>query len=209
MSETLMNASTRADGERRPGTVGQPLDGVELRLLDDDGNVLDAADDETIGEIAIRGPNLFTGYLNRPEATAAAFRDGRFLTGDLATLSEDGFVRIVGRRSTDLIKSGGYKIGAGEVEGALLEHPAVREVAVAGEADPDLGERLVAWVVLREGAQASADELISHSGDYLAGHKRPRDVRFVAGLPRNAMGKVVKAELRKLPPCPPSSPPAS
>ena len=95
----------------------------------------------------MRGPNLFTGYLNRPDATAEAMRDGWFFTGDLATRAPDGYIRIVGRRSTDLIKSGGYKVGAGEIEDALLEHPAVAEAAVTGEPDADLGERIVAWVV--------------------------------------------------------------
>ena len=154
MSETLMNTSIRADGDRRAGYVGPPLDGVEIRLLDDDGEPIDAADDETIGEIAVRGPNLFLEYLNRPDATAEAVQDGWFRTGDLATRAPDGYIRIVGRRATDLIKSGGYKIGAGEIEGALLEHPGVREAAVTGEPDPDLGERIVAWIVPGEGAVA-------------------------------------------------------
>ena len=154
MSETLMNTSIRADGDRRAGYVGPPLDGVEIRLLDDEGAPIDGADDETIGEIAVRGPNLFLEYLNRPDATAEALRDGWFRTGDLATRAPDGYIRIVGRRATDLIKSGGFKIGAGEIEGALLEHPDVREAAVTGEPDPDLGERIVAWIVARRGRRA-------------------------------------------------------
>jgi malonyl-CoA/methylmalonyl-CoA synthetase len=190
-----MNVAVRAAEERRPGYVGRPLDGVELRILDDDGAVLDVWDDETIGEIAVRGPNLFTGYLNRPDATAEAMRDGWFHTGDMATRAGDGYIRIVGRRSTDLIKSGGFKIGAGEVEGALLEHHAVAEAAVRGEPDDDLGERVVAWVVLRPGEAATADELVAHASTLLASHTRPREVHFVAELPRNAMGKVVKKEL--------------
>ena len=197
MTETLMNTAVRADGERAPGYVGPPLPGVELRLLDDDRNVIEALDDETIGEIALRGPNLFTGYLNRPDATADAFDDGWFLTRDLATRRADGYVRrIVGRRSTDLIKSGGYRIGAGEVEGVLLEHPAVAEAAVKGLPDPDLGERVVAWVALRPGSAATADELIDHAAALLSTHKRPREIRFVDALPRNPMGKVVKAQLQ-------------
>jgi malonyl-CoA/methylmalonyl-CoA synthetase len=196
MTETLMNAAVRADGERRPGSVGGPLPGVEVRLLDDDGGVLDVADDETIGEVAVRGPNLFAGYLNRPDATAEAMRDGWFITGDLATRAPDGYLRLVGRRSTDLIKTGGYKVGAGEVEGALLEHPGVAEVAVTGEPDDDLGERIVAWVVADGDARPSARELADHVAGLLTPHKRPRDVRFLDELPRNAMGKVVKARLR-------------
>jgi malonyl-CoA/methylmalonyl-CoA synthetase len=196
LTETLMNTAVRADGERRPGYVGPAVEGVELRLLDDDGAELDASDDETIGEVAVRGPNLFAGYLNRPDATAEAVRDGWFHTGDLATRSPDGYWRIVGRRSTDLIKTGGYKVGAGEVETALLEHPAVAEAAVVGEPDDDLGERIVAFVVAEAPSEPpEARELVDHVASQLAPHKRPRDVRFVEELPRNAMGKVVKSRL--------------
>jgi malonyl-CoA/methylmalonyl-CoA synthetase len=193
MTETLMNTAQRADGQDpEPGTVGTPLDGVELRLVDDSGEVIDGSDGETIGEIQVRGENLFLGYLNRPDATAAAFRDGWFQTGDMATRGSGGAIRIVGRRATDLIKSGGYKIGAGEIEVCLRDHPAVADAAVTGEADDDLGERVVAWVVLRDGASASDAELIDHVAGALAPHKRPRVVRFVDDLPRNELGKVQK-----------------
>jgi malonyl-CoA/methylmalonyl-CoA synthetase len=195
MTETLMNTGVRASGERRPGYVGPPLKDVEVRLVDDDGNPIEAADDETIGEIHVRGPNLFLEYLNRPDATAEAMTDGWFRTGDLATRAPDGYVRIVGRRATDLIKSGGFKIGAGEIEGALLEHPAVKEAAVTGEPDPDLGERIVAWIVTAEGQSPSEDELAGHVADLLTPHKRPRVVRFLDQLPRNEMGKVQKKRL--------------
>ena len=195
MTETLMNVAVRVDEPRDPGYVGRPLPGVEVRLVDDDRAPLDVDDDETIGELVVRGPNLFLEHLNRPDATAEALRDGWFFTGDLATRRSDGYIRIVGRRTTDLIKSGGYKIGAGEIETALLEHPAVAEVAVAGRPDPDLGERVAAWVVREPGADASADELSRHVAELLASHKRPREVHFVDELPRNAMGKVVKQRL--------------
>jgi malonyl-CoA/methylmalonyl-CoA synthetase len=195
MTETLMNVGVRADGERLPGYVGLPVPGVEVRLVDDDGVPIEGSDDETIGEIAIRGPNLFTGYLNRPDATAEAVRDGWFQTGDLATRAPSGYIRIVGRRATDLIKSGGYKIGAGEIEGALLEHPGVAEAAVAARPDPDLGERVAAWIVRAPGTAATADDLIAHVGRLLAPHKRPREVHFVSELPRNEMGKVLKKAL--------------
>jgi malonyl-CoA/methylmalonyl-CoA synthetase len=195
MTETLMNTGVRAAGDRRPGYVGPPLDGIDIRLLDDDGNVLEEADDETVGEITVRGPNLFLEYLNRPDATAEAMRDGWFLTGDLATRAPDGYIRIVGRRATDLIKSGGFKIGAGEIEGALLEHPDVQEAAVTGEADPDLGERIVAWIVPRPGCSPSAEELSNHVAGLLTPHKRPRVVHFLTELPRNEMGKVQKRRL--------------
>jgi malonyl-CoA/methylmalonyl-CoA synthetase len=195
MTETLMICSVRADGDRRAGYVGLPLDGVEVALLDDDGRPMETSDDETIGDVAVRSPSLFTEYLNQPDATDSAMRDGWFITGDLATRASDGYIRVVGRRSTDLVKSGGFKIGAGEIEGALLEHPSVLEAAVTGEPDPDLGERVVAWIVPRPGATADARELIDHVAELLSPHKRPRDVRFLGELPRNAMGKVRKTEL--------------
>ena len=192
MTETLMNTSVRADGERKPGTVGVPLRGVELRLVGDAGEAID--DVETVGEIQVRGPNLFTEYLNRPDATEAAFDGGWFRTGDMATRDTDGYVKIVGRKATDLIKSGGYKIGAGEIENALLEHPGVAEAAVTGEPDDDLGERIVAWIV-PSGAPPAADELADHVAKLLAPHKRPRVVRYLDALPRNDMGKVMKRAL--------------
>ena len=195
MTETLMNCAVRASGDRRPGTVGPPLDGVELRLIDDDGATIEASDDETVGEILVRGPNLFLEYLNRPDATAEAVRDGWFHTGDVAVRAPDGYVRIVGRRSVDLIKSGGYKIGAGEIENALVEHPGVAEAAVTGEPDPDLGERIVAWIVPSE-ERPPEQELIDHVARLLSPHKRPRVVRYLDQLPRNDMGKVMKRDLK-------------
>ena len=193
MTETLMNCSVRSSGDRRPGFVGLPLPGVDLRVVDDDGRPVESPD--VIGEVEIRGPNLFLGYLNRADATAEAMRDGWFRTGDMATRAEDGYVRLVGRRSTDLIKTAGYRVGAGEVEGALLEHPGVAEAAVTGEPDDDLGERIVAWVVPAPGAEPTAEELAAHVAGLLTAHKRPRDVRFLEALPRNDMGKVLKTAL--------------
>jgi malonyl-CoA/methylmalonyl-CoA synthetase len=199
MSETLMIASTRVDGERRPGSVGTPLDGVEVSVRDDDGSEITPGA-ESIGEVHVRGQNVMLGYLNRPDATAEAFTaDGFFRTGDLAVRSSDGLITIVGRRATDLIKSGGFKIGAGEIESALLEHPAVAEAAVRGLPDPDLGERVCAWIVLRPGATATAGELTNHVAQALTPHKRPRSVVMVDALPRNAIGKVLKRELEEAP----------
>ncbi|QHZ00137.1 Long-chain-fatty-acid--CoA ligase [Streptomyces sp. S4.7] len=196
MTETLMNTSVRADGEPRAGTVGVPLAGVALRLVDETGAEIAAYDGDTVGEIQVRGPNLFTEYLNRPDATDAAFDDGWFRTGDMAIRDPDGYVRIVGRKATDLIKSGGYKIGAGEIENVLLEHPGVREAAVTGEPDEDLGERIVAWIVPAQAeAPPSAEELAAHVGAQLASHKRPRTVRYLDALPRNDMGKIMKRAL--------------
>ncbi len=201
LTETIMNCAVRADAECRPGSVGPPLPGVDVRLVDDDGADLPSdAGPDAIGEVVVRGPNLFLGYLNRPDATAAVMRKGWFHTGDLATRSTDGSLRIVGRRATDLIKTGGYKVGAGEVEAALMEHPSVAEAAVTGEPDERLGERIVAWVVVRDvdrDADApSAKDLEDHVAALLAPHKRPREVRFVHALPRNEMGKVRKALLK-------------
>ncbi|MDW4910165.1 acyl-CoA synthetase [Streptomyces sp. ADMS] len=208
MTETLMlcssrwtppdpRPSVRADGEPRAGTVGVPLPGVELRLVEEDGAPITAYDGETVGEIQVRGPNLFTEYLNRPDATAAAFTaDGWFRTGDMAVRDPDGHVRIVGRKATDLIKSGGYKIGAGEIENALLEHAGVREAAVTGEPDADLGERIVAWIVpVDPQSPPDATELANHVAGRLAPHKRPRVVRYLDALPRNDMGKIMKRAL--------------
>ncbi|WP_055599236.1 acyl-CoA synthetase [Streptomyces aureus] len=196
MTETLMNTSVLPGGEPRPGTVGPPLAGVDLRLVDEDGSVLEELDGETVGEVQVRGPNLFSGYLNRPDATAAAFDGDWFRTGDMAVREADGAVRLVGRKATDLIKSGGYKIGAGEIENALLDHPGVREAAVTGEPDPDLGERIVAWVVPEDGEKPpTAEELADHVAGLLAPHKRPRVVRHLDALPRNDLGKVLKKAL--------------
>ncbi|OEJ62002.1 acyl-CoA synthetase [Streptomyces agglomeratus] len=196
MTETLMNTSVRADGEPRPGTVGLPLDGVEVRLVGESGDEITAYDGESIGEIQVRGANLFTDYLNRPDATAAAFDGDWFRTGDMATRDPDGYVRIVGRKATDLIKSGGYKIGAGEIENALLDHPGVREAAVTGEPDADLGERIVAWIVPADSEHPPAlDELARHVAGQLSAHKRPRELRLLDALPRNDMGKVMKRAL--------------
>jgi malonyl-CoA/methylmalonyl-CoA synthetase len=197
LTETLMNTGTRLGDPVIPGRVGPPLPNIEVQLIAEDGTTIEDSDDETIGEVAVRGPNVFTGYLNRPDATEEAMRDGWFMTGDMATRNEAGSIKLVGRKSTDLIKSGGYRIGAGEIEGALLEHPAVSEVAVTARPDDDLGERIVAWVVAEPGHTATAEELESHVATLLTRHKRPREVIFIEELPRNAMGKVMKRELRE------------
>lgn len=190
-SESLITISTRADGERRPGWVGLPLSGVQTRVLDDDGGAV-PHDGETVGKLHVRGPMMFDGYLNRPDATAAAFdADGWYRTGDVAVIDGGGMHRIVGRESVDLIKSGGYRIGAGEIETALLGHPGVQEAAVVGMPDADLGQRIVAYIV----GSANGDELIDYVAQQLSVHKRPREVRVVDALPRNAMGKVLKKEL--------------
>jgi fatty acid CoA ligase FadD36 len=193
MTETLITVSTRAaDPDRRPGVVGLPLDGVATRLVGEDGAAV-PADGSSIGELQVRAATVFSGYLGRPEANATCFtEDGWFRTGDLAVIEPDGTHRIVGRASTELIKSGGYRIGAGEVENALLSHPAVREAAVIGVPDEDLGQRIAAFVVA-EGVGET--ELCDFVAKTLSVHKRPRSVSFVDELPRNAMGKVRKDRL--------------
>jgi len=191
MTETLITLSTRADGERRPGWVGLPIDGVRTRLVGEDGALI-PHDGETLGELHVAGATLFDGYLHRADATAASMDGEWFRTGDAAVIGADGFHRIVGRQSMDIIKTGGYKVGAGEVETTLLGHPSVIEVAVVGVADDDLGQRIVAYVV-GEGIDAAA--LIEHVAGTLSVHKRPREVRVVDALPRNAMGKVQKGLL--------------
>ena len=198
MTETLMNT---VDPRRRRAparaTSGRRCDGVELRLVDDDGDTLETPTTRRSARSTVRGPEPL------PRVPEPPRRDRRGVpptagssTGDLATRAPDGYIRIVGRRATDLIKSGGFKIGAGEIEGALLEHPAVAEVAVTGEPDPDLGERIVAWVVAVDGRRRpAATSSPTTSPACSTPHKRPRVVRFVDELPRNAMGKVQKARL--------------
>jgi fatty acid CoA ligase FadD36 len=188
MTETLITVSTRADGERRPGWVGLPIKGVESRFVDDAGQPL-TPDGSSIGELKIRGTTMFDEYLNRPDATAESFDGDWFRTGDAVVIDDGGFHRIVGRQSIDIIKTGGFKVGAGEVEAALMTHPAVVECAVVGASDSDLGQRIVAYVVASD---VDGTILIEHVAALLSVHKRPREVRIVDALPRNAMGKVQK-----------------
>ncbi|MFN8217877.1 MAG: AMP-binding protein [Solirubrobacterales bacterium] len=193
MTETMITIAARGDGPRRAGSVGVPVPGVDVRLVDDRGAALAAG---AVGEIEVRGPTLFDGYLGLPEESRASLREGWFRTGDLAIRDRDGSFRLVGRRDTDLIKTGGYRVGAGEVEAALLEHPGVAEAAVTGVPDPDLGERIVAWVVAADAAAPpAAEELTEHVAATLSPHKRPREIRFRDSLPRGSMGKVQKSRL--------------
>jgi len=209
MTETLITVATRANGRRRAGYVGVPIQGVRTRLRDEAGREV-PHDGESVGDLQVTGPTLFDGYVGRADATAEAFTaDGWFKTGDVATIDPDGTHRIVGRASVDLIKSGGFRIGAGEIESVLLGHPAVAECAVIGRPDPDLGQRIVAFVVSSDGQRQCDDATGGHDVDdrALAGeltdlvvrelsmHKRPREVVFVDSLPRNEMGKVQKTRL--------------
>jgi len=183
MTETLMNVSNPYEGERRPGTVGLPLPGVELRL--DGGHE---------GEVMLRGPNVFAGYWRNPDATAEAIdASGWFHTGDLGSYDERGYLRIEGR-TKELIITGGYNVYPREVEELLLEHPAVAEVAVVGTPSEEWGEVVTAYVVA-SGEPPAPDDLLAFTADRLASFKRPRSVRYVDKLPRNALGKVLKHEL--------------
>jgi fatty acid CoA ligase FadD36 len=193
MTETLITLSTRADGERRPGSVGVPVAGVRTRLVSETGAAV-PHDAESLGELQVSGPMLSDGYLGRPDADAESrTADGWFRTVDVAVIAPDGFHRIVGRASVDLIKSGGFRIGAGEVEAALRDHPAVRDAAVVGAPDADLGQAIVAFVVL--GGAVTGDELTAFVAERLSVHKRPRRVVLVDELPCNALGKVLKQQL--------------
>ncbi|MGY6549630.1 MAG: malonate--CoA ligase [Roseinatronobacter sp.] len=193
MTETNMLTSNPLEGPRRPGTVGPALPGVDLRITDPDtGTVLDAG---APGMIEVRGPNVFQGYWNMPEKTAAEFRDGWFITGDLGMVDADGYVSIVGR-AKDLIISGGYNVYPKEIEQVLDALPDVRESAVIGLPHPDLGEAVVA-VLATEGAGPSEDALRRAVETRLARYKQPRHYLRVRELPRNTMGKVQKAALRQ------------
>jgi malonyl-CoA/methylmalonyl-CoA synthetase len=194
MTEIGMALSNPYDGERRPGTVGSPLPGVEVRLVAEDGA---AARPGEPGEIQVRGSNVFREYRGLPEATAATFVDGWFRTGDVAVV-EDGYYRILGRTSTDIIKSGGYKLSALEIESVLLDHPDVAECAVVGVPDETWGEAVAAVVVARVERTLDEDSLRQFCRERLSPYKLPRRWLAVGGLPRNAMGKVVKPEVAKL-----------
>ncbi|HEY7355959.1 MAG TPA: acyl-CoA synthetase [Ktedonobacterales bacterium] len=190
MTETIMNLTNPYEGERRAGTVGGPFPGQEARVVD--ARTRQPLPAGEIGEIEVRGPHVFAGYWNRPDATAEAFSaDGWFKTGDLGWCSEDGYYTITGR-ARELIISGGYNVYPREVEDVLAAHPAIAEVAVIGQPDADLGEQVVAVVVPREGQRPDADELIAFCRERLASYKKPRLVVFVEALPRNALGKVQK-----------------
>ncbi|ASJ73928.1 malonate--CoA ligase [Granulosicoccus antarcticus] len=194
MTETCMITSNPYDGERRPGAVGMPLPGVEVRIADRESGA--ALPQGEIGAIEVRGPNVFLGYWRMPEKTASEFRDDRFfITGDLGLIDADGYLRIVGR-DKDLVISGGYNVYPKEVESLIDELPEVVESAVIGVAHPDLGEGVTAVVVVRPGMSLDATQIKEALSDKLARYKQPKQVFVVEELPRNVMGKVQKNELR-------------
>jgi malonyl-CoA/methylmalonyl-CoA synthetase len=195
MTEIGMALSHRYDGERRAGTVGEPLPGVEVRLVDEQGREIDG--ENTSGEIQIRGPAVFLEYWRRPEATGESFAEGWFRSGDVA-VRERGHYRILGRSSTDIIKSGGYKLSALEIEAALMDHPAVGGCAVVGIADGTWGEVVAAAIVPATGGTADPEEVRAWCRGRLSSYRIPRILLVVDALPRNAMGKCDKSAVRRM-----------
>ena len=191
LTEAASQVATATLEDPLDGRVGRPLPGTRVRLTDDAGNELPAGE---AGEIQVAGPTVFAGYLDDPSATARAFDGEWFRTGDVGRVGSDGALRVIDRR-TDLVISGGENVYPAEVEAALLEHPSVAEAAVWRREDADLGHRVVAWVVAAPGGQPEPDELRAHCRERLAGYKTPREIEWVAVLPRNSMGKVMRTRL--------------
>lgn len=194
MTEIGMALSNPYHGQRRSGTVGQPLPGVETRLCSEKGQVI--CDENTAGEIQVRGANVFLEYWNRPAATQESFQAGWFRTGDIAVV-EEGYYRIMGRSSVDIIKSGGYKLSALEIESALLDHPSIQQCAVVGVPDDQWGEAVAAAVVLRAGHALALKDLRCWCRARISTYKIPQQLRAVDELPRNAMGKITKPSVLK------------
>jgi long-chain acyl-CoA synthetase len=192
LSETSPVASfNHLDREHKPGSIGTPINGVEMKVVDDDDNELPPGE---VGEIVIRGHNVMKGYWNRPDATAEVMRGGWLHTGDMARVDDDGYFIIVDRKK-DMIIRGGYNVYPREIEEVLYEHPAVLEAAVIGVSDPALGEEVAAAVVLRPGAEASADDIRSFVKDRVAAYKYPRHIWFTDELPKGPTGKILKREI--------------
>jgi acyl-CoA synthetase (AMP-forming)/AMP-acid ligase II len=191
MSETLFTLSNPYVGERRPGTVGRATPACSVRIVDDEGG--DTVDGE-LGEVVVKSDGMMSAYWGREADTAASFRDGWFLTGDVARRGDGGYVTIVGRKSVDIIKSGGYKIAAREIEDVLRRHPLVKDAAVVGLEDRVWGQRIAAALVLADGCEpgAACAEVAAFAAEHLADYKKPREVVALPELPRNALGKVQK-----------------
>jgi long-chain acyl-CoA synthetase len=193
LSETSPVASfNHPDKVRKPGSVGTPVEGVEMRLVGEGGATVPAGE---VGEIAIRGHNVMKGYWGRPEATAEAIPDGWFRTGDLARVDEDGYYFIVDRKKEMIIR-GGYNVYPREIEEVLHEHPAVAEAAVIGIPHAELGEEVGAAVALKPGAAATPEELRAFTRERVAAYKYPRHVWLVAELPKGPTGKILRREVR-------------
>jgi long-chain acyl-CoA synthetase len=195
LSETASTTTFNINAEQRKVlSIGKPIWGVEVRVVDEDDNELPPGTDN-VGEIVIRGHNVMKGYYKKPEATAEAFRDGWFHTGDLAYRDEDGYFFIVDRKK-DLVIRGGYNVYPREIEEVLFDHPGVAAAAVIGKPDEKLGQEVLAFVVAKEGVKLTSDELIAHCKERLAAYKYPREVRVIDELPMGPTGKVLKKELR-------------
>ncbi len=195
LSESTSTTTFNVNAEQRKVlSIGTPIWGVQVRVVNEDDEPLPPGE-EHVGEIVIRGHNIMKGYYNNPEATAEAFKNDWFHTGDLAYQDKDGYFFIVDRKK-DLVIRGGYNVYPREVEEVLYEHPAVAEVAVIGRPDPKLGEEVLAYVALKPGASAEPAELVAHCKERLAAYKYPREVRIVDELPKGATGKILKKELR-------------
>ncbi len=195
MTEVGMGISNPYNGERRAGYVGQALPGVSVQLFDEGDNAVTA--EETPGEIRMRGENVFQEYWDNPAASEESFKDGWFCSGDIAVI-EDGYIRIMGRSSIDIIKSGGYKLSALEIEGVLLNHDDIKEVAVIGVQDDTWGETVAAVVALSEGASLQLADLKQWCEGKMSAYKIPKKLKVLDALPRNAMGKVTKPALKEL-----------
>jgi long-chain acyl-CoA synthetase len=192
LSETTgMGSFNLPSRERKPGSIGVPIGGTEFRLVDDDGNDVPAGEP---GEIAMRGPFVMRGYWEREDATAETIRDGWFHTGDMATVDDDGYFFIVDRKK-ELIIRGGYNVYPREIEEVLYEHPAVREAAVVGVPHDALGEEVGAAIALKDGADATEDEIRAFAKERVAAYKYPRQIWFVEELPKGPTGKVLKREI--------------
>jgi long-chain acyl-CoA synthetase len=192
LSETSPVASfNHPDKERKPGSIGTPIAGVEMKVVDEDGNDLPTGE---VGEIVIKGHNVMKGYWNKPEATAEVMRGGWFHSGDMAKVDEDGYFFIVDRKK-DMIIRGGYNVYPREIEEVLYEHPAVREAAVVAVPHDELGEEVGAAVALKEGEDVSAEELQAYVKDNVAAYKYPRRIWFVDELPKGPTGKILKREI--------------
>jgi len=194
MTEVGMALSNKINGEKRPGSVGVPLPGVEVKLEDNNGNTI--VSEGEAGQLLIKGPQVFIEYLNQPDKTKESFKDDWFISGDIVML-ERGYYKILGRDSVDIIKSGGYKISALEIEDVLLKNPEIKECAVVGIADNKWGE-IVATAIVMRNDPVSIEEIQTWCSGYLSDYKIPRKISFVDNLPKNSMGKVTKPEIKEI-----------
>jgi malonyl-CoA/methylmalonyl-CoA synthetase len=195
MTEIGMGISNPYDGERRAGCVGQPLPGVEALLFDEEDKPIN--EEGIPGEIRVKGDNVFLEYWDNEQATKESFKDGWFCTGDVAVV-ENGYYRIMGRSSVDIIKSGGYKLSALEIEGVLLTQEDIIEVAVIGVEDDTWGEAVTAFIVVRDGSELNYDTLKSWCDGKMSSYKIPKAIKVIETLPKNAMGKVTKPVLKEM-----------